>query len=309
MRLLDCGICNSGSVYKSMLRQFYKGYGLVFKHHALGSARQRRVGVLITWSSRTDKFPVNLDRMLQPYPSNNCLVALLPTLNDWQIAQNFRWYRIPVKPAPPIVKAGAVRYIAFYFPKAFGAEAYQVKFYAEVTSISIKHRTELFPDEAINAKSSKQYYIIQFDHLQPLHQPISSNIPRRLLFIPTTEFKLFNAEEVNDLFSDSPLEDKIWSSLKQRKIAAQRQYAVSHGYHSYMLDFAIFCKDRNIDLECDGDAFHTKPKHVKQEKARNNALSSMGWSVLRFTTNDIQEHLDESMQLVHDAIRSYGGLK
>lgn len=240
---------------------------------------------------------------------NSCLVALIPTINDWEIAKQFGWYRIPVKPAPNIVKQGTIKYIAFYFPKAFKENAYQVCYSAKVTSISIKHRTEIFPDEPINSKSSKEYYLLHFDKLEQLKRTIKSSIPRRLLFVPTTEFKLFNAEEVNDLFNDSPLEEIVWKSFKQRNIVAQRQYSVHKQYQSFILDFAIFCHERNIAVECDGDTFHTKPKHVKQEKARNNILSSMGWSILRFTTQDIQNDLDSSMQLVHETIRSYGGLK
>lgn len=239
----------------------------------------------------------------------NCLVALIPNRSDWYIAENFGWYRIPVQPAPAIVKSGQVKYIAFYFPKAFEQEAYQVKFYAKVTSTVIKHRTELFPEEPINSKSSKQYYVLSFDAMEQLKHSIHSHKPRRILFIPTTEYKLFNATDINDVFSDSPLEERIWEAFKQRNIAAERQYVVQSLYHLYILDFAIFCQHRNLDIECDGDEFHNDKKQVQYDKSRNNKLASLGWSVMRFTTDDINNRLDDSLQLVHNTIRSFGGLK
>jgi hypothetical protein len=53
--------------------------------------------------------------------------------------------------------------------------------------------------------------------------PIPCRLPRPVVFIPTTWQKFSQAEELNDLYDDSPLEDILWTDLKKEKIPAERQ--------------------------------------------------------------------------------------
>nr|NQU91029.1 DUF559 domain-containing protein [Bacteroidota bacterium] len=46
-----------------------------------------------------------------------------------------------------------------------------------------------------------------------------------------------------------------------------------------------------------------------KDKQRNNILESKGWSVLRFTTNDIVYNLDNSFKIISSTINNYGGLQ
>ncbi len=66
----------------------------------------------------------------------------------------------------------------------------------------------------------------------------------------------------------------------------------------FYLDFAIFCKERNINIEFDGDRFHLSEFNVKRDKNRNNILSSLGWSILRFTTEDIRRNLIQRFNML-----------
>lgn len=240
--------------------------------------------------------------------TNDALVALIPTKNDWDLARSKGWYRIPTRSAPELVRNGNVQFIAFYFPKAFGKDAYQISWYAQVERITTMHRTELFPEEPINEKSSKTYYILHLDRLQPLPKPIRSNKARRLIFIPTTTKKLFHAEEINDVFNASPLENKLYEQFKQHNIHTERQLTVQIKRSRFILDFAIFCKERNINVECDGDSYHLSPEQIKVDKVRNNYLASSGWQVLRFSTYEIADHLPETVRTVQESIQEYGGL-
>ena len=89
-------------------------------------------------------------------PNNTVLVAIVPSNNDFEIAKEQNWYRIPVKKAPPIVRNGGIKYIAFYFPKIFKDEEYSVKYYAEVKNFTIVKRKELFPTNFLRYKIGKR---------------------------------------------------------------------------------------------------------------------------------------------------------
>jgi len=112
-----------------------------------------------------------------------------------------------------------------------------------------------------------------------------------IVFISTTMHQLMTAEEINDLYGDSPLEEAIWQRLKKLRIQAERQYAVSHEGEWYMLDFAVFCKRGKIDIETDGDTWHADRSRIPEDNRRNNALASLGWSVLRFNGSQVREQM------------------
>lgn len=240
---------------------------------------------------------------------NDTLVAIMNSVLDFDIARNQNWYRIPVDSAPPIVKDKSIKYLAFYHTKTFNKEKYSIRWYAKVKEIDIVGRRTLFPDEPKNIKTNKKYYKLSFEELKPLPNPVISATGRRIVFIPTNRYKLFNAREINYIFNNSPLDNELWEVFAKKKIIAERDYYVNVNDNKFCLDFAIFCKKCNIDVECDGDEFHLSPKAVKQDKKRNNILSSNGWSVLRFTTDDIYKDMKQSVSLVQETIKTYGGIK
>jgi very-short-patch-repair endonuclease len=240
---------------------------------------------------------------------NRVLIALLPNKSDFLIAKEQKWYRIPKKPAPPIVKSNQVKIIAFYQPKTFGDEKYLIRWYGYVNKVSIVKRKELFPNMPYNQKSDDEYYKIEFDYLKQLSLPIISLRPRRLLFIPTTEEKFFRSKEINDLFNDSPLEEILWDELVKNQIAAERQFYLPIEKKNFFLDFALFCKTRHINIECDGDLYHTSRNDIQYDKTRNNILESYGWSVLRFTSDDIKYEMNSTINRITSTINQYGGLQ
>jgi very-short-patch-repair endonuclease len=240
---------------------------------------------------------------------NDTLVAIMNSLLDFHIAENYNWYRIPVDSAPQIVKDETIKYLAFYHTKIFKDEKYSIRWYAKVKNIEIVGRRDLFPEEPKNIKTKKQYYKLNFDSLKQLPNPVISKIGRRIVFIPTNRYKLFNARDINDIFNNSPLDNELWNVLAKKGISAEREYYVNMNDKMFCLDFAIFCKKGNINVECDGDEFHMKPDAVRKDKKRNNILSSNGWSVLRFTTDEIKYDLKDTVSCVQETIKTYGGIK
>ena len=235
------------------------------------------------------------------------LVGIVPRVNLWDIIQEKGWYHIPVESAPKNVSFA--EYIAFYFPKAFGAEQrYRVNYYANVRKVNIVKRIQLFPEELEHKKAQKDYYQFHIGRIKKLPNPIPSRKWRRIIHIPTTYQKLFAAEEINDLYDTSPLEDKMHQAMKRCEIEAERQVYVRAGGQNYCLDFGIFCREGNIDVECDGEKYHTLPDALAKDRERNNQLASFGWRVLRFSGKEINRVLQDCLGIVKRTINNLGGL-
>lgn len=235
------------------------------------------------------------------------LVAILHDPRDFAILREQLWYRVPVESAP---KRWPPEWLAFYQTKIFGEEAYSIRYYGRVREIRQVERQDLFPNETQNAKSGKRYYQIFLDQIEKLSQPIISQRWRRIVFISTTWNKFNQAVEINDLFDDSSLEDELWVQLKRHHIRAERQWLVSVGSVNYFLDFAIFCKSGNIDVEADGDSYHLGSRErAKADNRRNNTLTRVGWSILRYTSHQIREEAKTyCIPEIQDKIKRLDGL-
>jgi len=235
------------------------------------------------------------------------LVAVMNAPSDFAILQSQGWYRIPVGTAP---KRWPPQWLAFYQTKIFGDEAHAVRYYGQVAKINKAPRHVLFPDEPENPKSGRLYYQVHIKSLEQRDQPIPSRRWRRIVFIPTTWAKFTQAEEINDLFDDSPLEDTLWRYLRRERIPAERQWEWQRRNSRYTLDFAVFCNDGNIDVETDGDSYHANAEASVSDNERNNALAAGGWQVLRFTSPQINERAAEyCLPTVLDTINELGGLQ
>jgi len=236
------------------------------------------------------------------------LVGIVPRKGLWPIIQDKKWYHIPVKSAPRNVSS--VKYVAFYFPSIFGEKLkYQVVYYAPVIKIDTAKRIKLFPDEPKHHRKDEDYYQIYLGEIEKLPKPIPSRRWRRIVHIPTTLQKLFTAQEINDLYDTSPLEDQMYRALKKGSIYPERQMYIYLDKHTYCLDFCIFCQKANIDLECDGERYHTLPDALAKDRIRNNQLTSFGWHVLRFSSPEIYQHLKNCLSIVKRTINVLKGLR
>ncbi len=248
--------------------------------------------------------------MKKPYPICDVLVVLAKTPADFHLAQTQGWYRIPTSSRIPVaLQKRTARILAFYFPKNFTELKSSVRYYADITGVETVSRQQLFPDETPNSKSEKLYYKISFGPLTELPRPIFSYRPRFVLFIPTTWAKFSRAEELNDLYHESPLEDKLWDELKRQNLPAERQVLLPTKEKNWICDFAFYCKTGTVDVECDGDTYHMKPDAVRYDKGRNNEIAALAdWHVLRFTTRNIEQEMPQTIYLIKTKIDRLGGL-
>jgi len=67
--------------------------------------------------------------------------------------------------------------------------------------------------------------------------------------------------------------------------------------------------DGKIDIETDGDYWHTHPEKRAEDSIRYNDLNSIGWHILRFTSQQVREQMTEyCVPKVKDTIDNLGGL-
>lgn len=243
---------------------------------------------------------------MNPDQKRTVLIAIMNNRKDLRIARKEHWYRIPVRSAPK--RLNEATHLAFYQTKAFGEEKWAVRTYAEIRGKRIVRRIELFPDEPYHPRADEEYYKIELGDLQTRAEPILSRKGRRITFISTTWEKFQRAREINDLFDESPLEDEMWEVFKKEKIEAERQVYIPMADVNYCLDFALFCQKGHIDVECNGDTWHSSKEQIPKDNARDNTLTSHGWAVLRFSTPAIREDMPDCLSKVKHTINKLGGL-
>jgi len=237
------------------------------------------------------------------------LVAILNNQLDFAILREQGWYRIPVSSVEKWLKERwPPRWLAFYQTKAFGEEAHAIHYYGEVLQIRKIPRGQLFPDDPQNPRNDQLYYQLFVEPLKKLPKPIYSHRLRRIVFIPTTWEKFVAAKEVNDLYQVSSLEEQMWAELKRLQVWAERQELVQIRSRFYFLDFAIYCIKGNIDIETDGDLWHANPERAALDNVRQNDLESIGWKILRFSSLQIQEQIqDYCVGMIVDNVEKLGG--
>jgi hypothetical protein len=171
------------------------------------------------------------------YPDDRILVAIMNNQKDWQRVLDEGWYRIPVKHAPE--GAPDFDYLAFYQTKAFNRDKWAIHYYAHVEGYELLTRQDLLPGEPNHKRANDWYYKFQLGPLQHKLPPIVSENWRRITFIVTTGDRFEAAEEINDLLEDQSPAGRLYVTLKEAGIRAERNLAVKEKGVSYMADLAV----------------------------------------------------------------------
>lgn len=238
------------------------------------------------------------------------LVAIINNRHDWHYAYDDLWYRVPVSSVRQFLKQRwPPQWLAFYQTKAFGEEAYSVRYYSRVVGIERKTRRELLPNDPPGDKSDREYYQLRLEPLRKLPVPIPSARRRRVTFIPTIWEKFVTATEINDLYDGSPLEDRLWVALKPFNLPIIRQEWVEINRNRYALDFAVYCAKAKLGIETDGDRWHHSPEQADKDNLRDNDLKADGWQVLHFNTRRIMEETESyCVPKIIETINAFGGV-
>ncbi len=238
------------------------------------------------------------------------LIGIVNDVSDYDIIKNRFWYRIPVDSVEKMLKKRwPPDWIAFYYTAEIKKYPQMIIHYGKVSNITMDTRKELFPSEKQNYKTSKRYYNISFEGIRILPHPILSRQGRRIVFIQTTFEKFIKAKEVNDLIEGSALEDKLWAEFKRNRICADRQEIVKISNNFYFLDFSVYCKKGKINIETDGDGWHHNAMGSGKDNARTDDLTSNGWSVIRFNSEEINEKMETyCIPVIKTSINKLGGI-
>jgi hypothetical protein len=180
------------------------------------------------------------------YPEDRVLVAYVPRPSDFDLVRREGWYRIPQRSAPKGLHAEV---IAFYFGAAFGEEKYAIHYYARNAGHELARRRDLLPDETDHPRAGDIYYKVQLGPLQRLAQPIVSLRWRRLTFVHTTWDRFQDATEINDLFIEGgPYVDRLYATLKERGVSADRDYRVNETGPEYVVALSVPTRDGRVNV-------------------------------------------------------------
>lgn len=236
------------------------------------------------------------------------LIGVLKKPADLAIARGKRWYRIPLEHAPK----RRFTHIAFYQPAAFGKDGKRIRFYSRVTGRAVSVRKKLLPAEPSHPRANKLYCKYSLSRLKELDFPILNTSTSRIFFGYTTLKRLFAARDILGLFEVPPLERMLYQRLKREGFNFSPEHIVmkrsrpNGTRQRYRLDFAIFCKKGMLDIECDGQRWHSHPAQKRKDKMRDLWLMGRGWTVMRLVEKDIMEEMPRTMRKIKRAIKMLG---
>ncbi len=232
------------------------------------------------------------------------LVAVLKNARDLKILLQEKWYHIPVKTCPKM----KFKCVAFYQPALFGGSGKCIKYYSRVLNYSILTRKDLFPKELKHPNANDYYFKVNLGEINELAEPIKNIIPRRVCFGFTTLRRLLESKNILQLYGVAPTEQIIENALKRAGIKTKAQhYVIKNTQKRYRLDFAIFCNNGRIAIECDNKKAHSSKIQKVKDKTKNNFLRGKGWYVIHFSERKIIFGLDGCIKKVQSVVKILGG--
>jgi hypothetical protein len=143
------------------------------------------------------------------------LVAVLPTVRDYEIARLLGWYRIPLRMAPKIV---AVDMLAFYQPASFGVDhRWRIEHVAQVKGVELTTRAELLREEKDHPRANEEYYKLSIGPLQHLEPTLPAEKWKRITFFYTLGSLFNGASEIKDLVVKNEEREVLWNTLRERQ--------------------------------------------------------------------------------------------
>ena len=233
------------------------------------------------------------------------LVCVLKNKRDFKILMKERWYRIPLTHLPK----RSFDYLAFYQPLKFGPEGKRIIYFAKILSRMTKKRIELLPSEPDHPRADNDYVRFKLGKIKKLICPIINDVPRRVIFGFTTLKRLLNSRNILQLYSIAPTEQIIEDALNKAKIKARPQHSVSCGKKQFRLDFAIFCQNGKIAIECDNKKAHSNLSQQQKDKIKSKTLREFGWRVIRLPEHDIVFNTPKCVEKIQSSIKTLGGLQ
>jgi hypothetical protein len=225
---------------------------------------------------------------LDMYPEDRVLVAVMSRPQDFEIARDQGWYRVPER------KAGRglyFEYVAFYFTAAFGEEKWTIHYYAPCLGHELVTRRDMLPDEPDHSRAGELYYKLQLGPLQKREPAIISHRWRRVTFIYTTWDRFQAAKEINDLYAQGgEYVDRLYHALRDAGLAPERHYPVREQCQEYIAGLALPCREGVLTVGVAGE--DADPP-----------------SALSFTPEALTKEPETCLQLVRAEVERRGGIQ
>jgi hypothetical protein len=221
------------------------------------------------------------------HPEDRVLVAVMSRPQDFEIARDQGWYRVPEEKATHGV---FFEYVAFYFTAAFGRQQWAIHYYARRLGHELVTRRDLLPHEPDHPRAAEPYYKLQLGPLQECEPPIVSLRWRRISFIHTTWDRFQAAEEINDLFAEGDeFVDRLYHALRETGMAPERQVPLREGGIEYVANLVLPCKEGLLAVGVTGD--DTGPP-----------------GTLRFPAASVTADLGGCLRDIQEAVEERGGI-
>lgn len=92
-------------------------------------------------------------------------------------------------------------------------------------------------------------------------------------------------------------EDILWQELRNKNLYAK--FRRQHVIDNFIPDFV--CLDLKLIIEVDGE-IHQIPENIEKDLGRTNELEELGYTILRFTNNEVEENLPKVLIEINNKI-------
>lgn len=236
--------------------------------------------------------------------SPTVLIAVVNRPQDLNTILENKWYRIPLKRMP----SKKFDYIAFYQTTALGSRGGQIEYFARVSKRSLVKRIKLLPRERGHPRANDEYYKFTFTRIRALDRVIVNQPGMRINFGFASLNRLKKARTLASLYGIRQVEILFQKLLAKHSVPFASEHVIRKaGRTLYRLDFAIFCRRGKINVECDMRKFHSGAKRIK-DKRRDHFMKKHGWTILRFTDEELLRNPAQCMRDLRATIKALGGL-
>jgi very-short-patch-repair endonuclease len=113
-------------------------------------------------------------------------------------------------------------------------------------------------------------------------------------------------ENINQPKMFTSLEKKLYGLLMSLNMPFPLYAQYSAGpTMDYQLDGAI--PNLKIGVEADGEIWHNNPDKIAKDKRRDSELAVNGWIIVRFTDKELQDHPQDCINVLINAIKKRTG--
>ena len=115
----------------------------------------------------------------------------------------------------------------------------------------------------------------------------------------------FQRDEKGRIFMTS-IEQKIMRAIDERQKSGQIKWNCKPSFDIkvrgklYSIDLAF--PQLKVAIEADGNTFHSSDEQVERDGERDRNLNSIGWTVLRFTDEDIEDNMSRVMDKIIEMV-------